>query len=128
MQGLHSIMKKQTQTDGFRIKFLMNMLVKSDNLAITGEGTTELLDTRLNTNVTANTLEITKAAVKNLNCKNLLIEEEGNKLVVAEYLNFEKASLNPHCELYAEPGSYLKLGEIDCTKFDEKDNLTRCAR
>ena len=34
----------------------MDMLVKSDNLAITGEGTTELLDTRLNTNVTANTL------------------------------------------------------------------------
>ena len=102
---------------------LMDMLVKADNLTITGEGTAELQDTRLNTNVTANTLEITKAAVKNLNCKNLLIEEEGNKLVVAEYLNFEKASLNPHCELYAEPGSYLKLGEIDCTKFDEKDNL-----
>lgn len=102
---------------------LLNMLVKGDNLTITGDGTTELLDTRLDTNITANTLEITKAAVKNLNCKNLLIEEEGNKLVVAEYLNFEKASLNPHCELYAEPGSYLKLGEIDCTKFDEKDNL-----
>lgn len=105
---------------------LMNMLVKSDNLAITGEGTTELLDTRLNTNVTANTLEITKAAVKNLNCKNLLMESEeegGNKLVVAGYLNFEKASLNPNCELYAEPGSYLKLGEIDCTKFDVRDNL-----
>ena len=102
---------------------LMNMLVKADNLMITGEGTTELLDTRLNTNVTANTLEITKAAVKNLNCKNLLMEEEGNKLVVAEYLNFEKASLNPHCELYAEPGSYLNLGEIDCTKFDIKDSL-----
>lgn len=102
---------------------LMDMLVKADNLTITGEGTAELQDTRLNTNVTANTLEITKAAVKNLNCKNLLIEEEGNKLVVAEYLNFEKASLNPHCELYAEPGSYLKLGEIDCTKFDERDNL-----
>lgn len=105
---------------------LMNMLVKSDNLAITGEGTTELLDTRLNTNVTANTLEITKAAVKNLNCKNLLMESEeegGNKLVVAGYLSFEKASLNPNCELYAEPGSYLKLGEIDCTKFDVRDNL-----
>lgn len=102
---------------------LLNMLVKGDNLTITGDGTTELLDTRLDTNITANTLEITKAAVKNLNCKNLLIEEEGNKLVVAEYLNFEKASLNPHCKLYAEPGSYLKLGEIDCTKFDEKDNL-----
>lgn len=105
---------------------LMNMLVKSDNLAITGEGTTELLDTRLNTNVTANTLEITKAAVKNLNCKKLLMESEeegGNKLVVAGYLSFENASLNPNCELYAEPGSYLKLGEIDCTKFDERDNL-----
>ena len=105
---------------------LMNMLVKSDNLAITGEGTTELLDTRLNTNVTANTLEITKAAVKNLNCKKLLMESEeegGNKLVVAGYLSFEKASLNPNCELYAEPGSYLKLGEIDCTKFDVRDNL-----
>ena len=102
---------------------LLNMLVKGDNLTITGDGTTELLDTRLDTNITANTLEITKAAVKNLNCKNLLIEEEGNKLVVAKYLNFEKASLNPHCELYAEPESYLKLGEIDCTKFDEKDNL-----
>lgn len=105
---------------------LMNMLVKSDNLAITGEGTTELLDTRLNTNVTANTLEITKAAVKNLNCKKLLMESEeegGNKLVVSGYLSFENASLNPNCELYAEPGSYLKLGEIDCTKFDERDNL-----
>ena len=105
---------------------LMNMLVKSDNLAITGEGTTELLDTRLNTNVTANTLEITKAAVKNLNCKKLLMESEeegGNKLVVAGYLSFENASLNPNCELYAEPESYLKLGEIDCTKFDERDNL-----
>lgn len=105
---------------------LMNMLVKSDNLAITGEGTTELLDTRLNTNVTANTLEITKAAVKNLNCKKLLMESEeegGNKLVIAGYLSFENASLNPNCELYAEPGSYLKLGEIDCTKFDERDNL-----
>lgn len=105
---------------------LMDMLVKSDNLAITGEGTTELLDTRLNTNVTANTLEITKAAVKNLNCKNLLMESEeegGNKLVVAGYLSFENASLNPNCELYAEPGSYLKLGEIDCTKFDVRDNL-----
>lgn len=102
---------------------LLNMLVKGDNLTITGDGTTELLDTRLDTNITANTLEITKAAVKNLNCKNLLIEEEGNKLVVAEYLNFEKASLNPHCELYAEPGSYLKLGEIDCTKFDITDSL-----
>ena len=105
---------------------LMDMLVKSNNLAITGEGTTELLDTRLNTNVTANTLEITKAAVKNLNCKKLLMESEeegGNKLVVAGYLSFEKASLNPNCELYAEPGSYLKLGEIDCTKFDERDNL-----
>ena len=105
---------------------LMDMLVKSDNLAITGEGTTELLDTRLNTNVTANTLEITKAAVKNLNCKKLLMESEeegGNKLVVAGYLSFENASLNPNCELYAEPGSYLKLGEIDCTKFDERDNL-----
>ena len=102
---------------------LMDMLVKADNLTITGEGTTELLDTRLNTNVTANTLEITKAAVKNLNCKNLLMEEEGNKLVVAGYLSFDKASLNPQCEFYAEPGSYLKLGEIDCTKFDERDNL-----
>ena len=105
---------------------LLNMLVKGDNLTITGDGTTELLDTRLNTNVTANTLEITKAAVKNLNCKNLLMEgdeEGGNKLVVAGYLSFEKASLNPNCEIYAEPGSYLKLGEIDCTKFDERDNL-----
>lgn len=102
---------------------LMDMLVKSDNLAITGEGSTELLDTRLNTNVTANTLEITKAAVKNLNCKNMLMEEEGNKLVVAGYLSFDKASLNPQCEVYAEPGSYLRLGEIDCTKFDERDNL-----
>lgn len=105
---------------------LMDMLVRGDNLTITGEGTTELLDTRLNTNVTANTLEITKAAVKNLNCKNLLMESEeegGNKLVVAGYLSFEKASLNPNCELYAEPGSYLKLGEIDCTKFDVRDNL-----
>lgn len=105
---------------------LMNMLVRGDNLTITGEGTTELLDTRLNTNVTANTLEITKAAVKNLNCKNLLMESEeegGNKLVVAGYLSFENASLNPNCELYAEPGSYLKLGEIDCTKFDVRDNL-----
>ena len=105
---------------------LMDMLVKGDNLTITGEGTTELLDTRLNTNVTANTLEITKAAVKNLNCKNLLMEgdeEGGNKLVVAGYLSFDKASLNPQCEFYAEPGSYLKLGEIDCTKFDEKGNL-----
>ena len=102
---------------------LMDMLVKADNLTITGEGTAELLDTRLNTNVTANTLEITKAAVKNLNCKNMLMEEEGNKLVVAGYLSFEKASLNPNCEIYAEPGSYLKLGEIDCTKFDERDNL-----
>ena len=105
---------------------LMNMLVKGDNLTITGEGTTELLDTRLNTNVTANTLEITKAAVKNLNCKSLLMEgedERSDKLVVAGYLSFEKASLNPNCEIYAEPGSYLKLGEIDCTKFDERDNL-----
>ena len=105
---------------------LMNMLVRGDNLTITGEGTTELLDTRLNTNVTANTLEITKAAVKNLNCKKLLMESEeegGNKLVVAGYLSFENASLNPNCELYAEPGSYLKLGEIDCTKFDVRDNL-----
>ena len=105
---------------------LMDMLVNGDNLTITGEGTTELLDTRLNTNVTANTLEITKAAVKKLNCKNLLMEggeEGGNKLVVARYLSFEKASLNPNCEIYAEPGSYLKLGEIDCTKFDERDNL-----
>lgn len=105
---------------------LMNMLVRGDNLTITGEGTTELLDTRLNTNVTANTLEITKAAVKNLSCKNLLMESEeegGNKLVVAGYLSFENASLNPNCELYAEPGSYLKLGEIDCTKFDVRDNL-----
>lgn len=105
---------------------LMDMLVRGDNLTITGEGTTELLDTRLNTNVTANTLEITKAAVKNLNCKKLLMESEeegGNKLVVAGYLSFEKASLNPNCELYAEPGSYLKLGEIDCTKFDVRDNL-----
>ena len=105
---------------------LMDMLVNGDNLTITGEGTTELLDTRLNTNVTANTLEITKAAVKNLNCKNLLMEgeeERSDKLVVTGYLSFEKASLNPNCEIYAEPGSYLKLGEIDCTKFDERDNL-----
>ncbi len=50
-------------------------------------------------------------------------EESGNKLVVAGYLSFENASLNPNCELYAEPGSYLKLGEIDCTKFDVRDNL-----
>lgn len=64
---------------------LMNMLVNTDTLTVSGNGTTELLNSRVNGRVTADTLKINvAAAVLNLTCRNL-DASDANRLVVGEY-------------------------------------------
>lgn len=99
---------------------LMELLVKADTITFSGAGTTELLDARLNAKVTADSLEISRAVVKTLDCKELLTEENG-QLVVKDYLSFEKAQIDPSFSIYAEPTSYLRLGEIDSEGYGEGD-------
>ena len=92
---------------------LMNMLVNTDTLTVSGNGTTELLNSRVNGRVTADTLKINvAAAVLNLTCRNL-DASDANRLVVGEYLKFEQSTWNPELVVYAQPGSYLELGEIE---------------
>ncbi len=91
----------------------MNMLVNTDTLTVSGNGTTELLNSRVNGRVTADTLKINvAAAVLNLTCRNL-DASDANRLVVGEYLKFEQSTWNPELVVYAQPGSYLELGEIE---------------
>ena len=90
---------------------LMGILVKSNNITFTGAGTVELLNARLNANVTADKLEISDAVVKSLNCKELTAKN-GGRLIVSEYLSFDKAIMDPDLVIYGQPGSYLRMGEI----------------
>ena len=81
----------------------------------------ELMNARLNANVTADKIKIADAVVKSLNCKELT-SEEGVCLVVSEYLNFEKAVINPEITIYGQPGAYLKFGEIDSDRILSDSN------
>lgn len=76
------------------------------------------MNARLNANVTADKIKIADAVVKSLNCKELT-SEEGVCLVVSEYLNFEKAVINPEITIYGQPGAYLKFGEIDSAEYSQ---------
>ena len=90
--------------------------VKSNSMTFTGAGEAELLNARLNTNVTAEKIKIADAVVKSLDCKELT-SEESVCLVVSEYLSFDKAVINPDMVIYGQPGAYLKFGEIDSTGY-----------
>ena len=104
-----------------KIIVLMNMLVKTDNITIKGEGMTELLNSRFNANVTADKLQVHAAAVKSLNC-NELVTTDGSRLVVSEYLKFNKATLAPETVIYGQPGAYLNMGEMNSTESDLNSN------
>ncbi len=97
---------------------LSRILVKANTLTFTGSGEVELMNARLNANVTADKIKIADAVVKSLNCKELT-SEEGVCLVVSEYLNFEKAVINPEITIYGQPGAYLKFGEIDSAEYSQ---------
>ena len=92
--------------------------VKSNSMTFTGAGEAELLNARLNTNVTAEKIKIADAVVKSLDCKELT-SEESVCLVVSEYLSFDKAVINPDMVIYGQPGAYLKFGEIDSTGYSQ---------
>ena len=103
---------------------LMGILVKSNTLTFTGAGEAELLNARLNTNVKADKLQITDAAVKSLDCKEL-VDVLGGRLIISEYLKFDKAFLGPEgMVIYGQPGAYLNMGEIKITESDSEDALT----
>ena len=97
---------------------LNRILVKANTLTFTGSGEVELMNARLNANVTADKIKIADAVVKSLDCRELT-SEESVCLIVSEYLNFEKAVLNPEITIYGQPGAYLKFGEIDSTKYSQ---------
>lgn len=100
---------------------LMGILVKSNTLTFTGTGEAELLNCRLNTNVKADKLQIADAVVKSLDCKEL-VAALGGRLVVSEYLKFDKAFLEPEgMVIYGQPGAYLDMGEIKVTESDSND-------
>ena len=103
---------------------LMRILVKSNTLTFTGAGEAELLNARLNTNVKADKLQITDAVVKSLDCKEL-VDALGGRLIISEYLKFDKAFLEPEgMVIYGQPGAYLNMGEIKITESDSEDALT----
>ena len=98
--------------DGKKIS-LMNMLVNTDTMTVSGNGTTELLESRVNGTIIADTLEINvAAAVNRLVCRNLNASD-ATRLVVGEYLKFDQSIWNPELVVYAQPGAYLELGEIE---------------
>ena len=100
---------------------LCRILVKSNTLTFTGAGTAEIVDSRLDTNVKADKLEIIDAAVKSLECKEL-VAALGGRLIISEYLKFDKAFLEPEgMVIYGQPGAYLNMGEIKVTESDSND-------
>lgn len=76
------------------------------------------MNARLNANVKADKITFTDAVVKSLECKELTAKE-GGRLIVSEYLSFDKAVFHPDFVVYGQPGAYLKFGEIDSTEFTE---------
>ena len=100
---------------------LFRTLVNTGNITISGEGTTELVDARLNANVKADKLQLVNAVVKSLDCKELTAKE-GGRLIVSEYLNFDKAEFHPDLVVYGQPGAYLKFGEINSAEFADGYN------
>ena len=101
---------------------LDRILVKANTLTFTGTGEVELLNARLNANVTADKITFTDAVVKSLDCKELTARE-GGRLIVSEYLSFDKAVFHPDLVVYGQPGAYLKFGEIDSTEFTEESSV-----
>ena len=101
---------------------LFRILVKSNNMTFTGSGEIELMNARLNANVKAEKLQLVDTVVKSLECKEL-IAREGGRLIVSEYLSFDKAVLHQDTVIYGQPGAYLKLGEIDSTEFTDGYNI-----
>lgn len=101
---------------------LSRILVKANTLTFTGTGEVELLNARLNANVKADKITFTDAVVKSLECKELTAKE-GGRLIVSEYLSFDKAVFHPDFVVYGQPGAYLKFGEIDSTEFTEGYDL-----
>ena len=100
---------------------LFQILVKSNTLTFTGAGEAELLNSRLNTNVKADKLQIADAAVKSLECKEL-VAALGGRLIISEYLKFDKVFLEPEgMVIYGQPGAYLNMGEIKVTESDSND-------
>lgn len=99
---------------------LVGILVKANTLTFTGSGEVELLNARLNANVKADKIKIADAVVKSLDCRELT-SEESVCLIVSEYLNFEKAVINPEITIYGQPGAYLKFGEIDSTEYSQTE-------
>lgn len=97
---------------------LNRILVKANTLTFAGSGEVELINARLNANVTADKIKIADAVVKSLDCRELT-SEESVCLIVSEYLNFDKAVINPEITIYGQPGAYLKFGEIDSTKYSQ---------
>ena len=100
---------------------LFRTLVNTGNITISGEGTTELVDARFNANVKADKLQLVNAVVKSLDCKELTAKE-GGRLIVSEYLNFDKAEFHPDLVVYGQPGAYLKFGEINSAEFADGYN------
>ena len=100
---------------------LFRTLVNTGNITISGEGTTELVDARFNANVKADKLQLVNAVVKSLDCKELTAKE-GGRLIVSEYLNFDKAEFYPDLVVYGQPGAYLKFGEINSAEFADGYN------
>lgn len=101
---------------------LSRILVKANTLTFTGSGEVELMNARLNANVTADKITLTDAVVKSLECKGLTAKE-GGRLIVSEYLSFDKAVFHPDLVVYGQPGAYLKFGEIDSTEFTENSGM-----
>ena len=100
---------------------LNRILVKANTLTFTGSGEVELINARLNANVTADKIKILAAVVKSLDCKELMAKE-GGRLIVSEYLNFDKAEFHPDLVIYGQPGAYLKFGEISSEEFADGYN------
>ena len=100
---------------------LFRISVKSNNMTFTGAGEAELMDARLNANVKADKLQLVNAVVKSLDCKELTAKE-GGRLIVSEYLNFDKAEFHPDLVVYGQPGAYLKFGEINSAEFADGYN------
>lgn len=100
---------------------LMNIMASSGTLKITGQGTTELLGCRLKQNVTADgKVELMDSVVKSLVCDTLTVSQIYSRIVIGEYLKFNKATLN-QAVIYALPGAYLNIGTIDNSALKQED-------
>lgn len=104
-----------------KIAKLREICNTTEKMNISGKGTAQLVDCRMKQNVTAEgTVELANSVVKSLVCDTLTAPWEYSRIVIGEYLKFNKANLN-QAVIYALPEAYLNIGTIDNSTLTQED-------